>query len=303
MKVIIIGFGKMGNSHFNSFLASRRNYKIDIVDINKTVINKKNVYFHLKIPKFKEYDLAIISTGSRERLKIIKELLKYNKVKFLLLEKIVFSKSDEYYKAFKIFNKYKTKVMVNTWGQLLAKKFSKIINKEDKVYFNFINSEGNLIANLPHFLEFIKFFHSKNLKITIGQIDKMIHSKWKGYNEILGNIIVKNKYLNANILTKKGLNNRNENIIIEMSINADNFKFVLLKNSKCMVYKNNKVIQSYLFPFFAFKITEKLFYKDFINYKKGRKLFYFNNFKSNSKTSIKIINLLKNKYKRQILIT
>ena len=152
-------------------------------------------------------------------------------------------------------------------------------------------------------MEFIKFFNNKNLIINFDQVKKLVNSKWKNYKELLGTVTVKNNYLSANITTIKNSIKSNHNILVEFKINNNKFRFILFKNSKCILYKNNKIVQKYFFPFFAFKITEKLFYKDYINYKKRRKLKYYTNFRSNSETTMKIIKLLKNKYKRKIFIT
>ena len=48
---------------------------------------KNKLKFFSKIPKNQKFDLAIISTNSKERLKALKDLLNFNLVKNLILEK------------------------------------------------------------------------------------------------------------------------------------------------------------------------------------------------------------------------
>lgn len=96
-KILIIGCGKMGISHLTSFL-SKTGYKISIIDKSNVLTNlkkkykKDNILFLSKIPKNLSYDFAIISTGSIERFAVTCRLLKYNKVRKLLLEKFIFQK-------------------------------------------------------------------------------------------------------------------------------------------------------------------------------------------------------------------
>ena len=307
MKIIIIGLGKMGKSHLRSFINSKKNYEIDIVDIVNMKKDKsiptKNINFFKKIPINKKYDLAIIATSSVGKFNLVSYLLENNKVNFLLLEKITFSKIDEYQKAFKIFHKLKTKVMVNTWGQHLALKFSKIINKNKKIKYDFINSERNLIANIPHFFEFIKFFSKKNFTFNLTKIEKIIDSKWKNYDEILGLIVVKNSDFIANFSTTKDLIKNNIDILIKFKIKKSYFKFIMYDDSKCVLYENDKIIKNFFFPFFAFKTNENFFYQDYINDKKKRRLLYFNNYKSFSKTIVQLMTALNKKFKKRILIT
>lgn len=307
MKIVIIGLGKMGESHLKSFLNSKKNYEIDIVDIKKNKFNAlkgiKNISFYQNIPNKKKYDLAIIATSSVGKFKLVNYLLNNNEVSFLLLEKITFSEVDEYQKALKIFKKLKTNVMVNTWGQHLALKFLNVIGNNKKISFNFINSERNLIANIPHFFEFIKVFSNKNFTINLSNIKKKISSKWKNYDEFLGSITLKNPDLIANFSTTKDLANDKIDILIKFKIKEINFKFIIYENSQCTLYKNNKITEKYFFPFYAFKITENFFYKDYVNNKKRRELVYFNNYKSFSKTIIQLMEALNKKYKKKILIT
>ena len=138
-------------------------------------------------------------------------------------------------------------------GKTLAARIIKITgNRKNKkiIDFNFVNSEGDLIANLPHFLEFINFFYDKNLIINIDKIKKIINSKWKGYKDFLGTISIKNKHLSANIITQKNFVKGKQDILIKFNINNNDFKFILYKDSLCVFYKNKKIVKKYFFFFF-----------------------------------------------------
>ena len=114
----------MGNSHFLSFAKDKKKFEIYLLDKkfkkkiqytkNNKVINKIN-----RIPKYKKFDLVIISTCSDIRLNIMKQVIKYNQFKYLLLEKFLFSKIKEYEIASNIIKKNNLKVFVNVWGKII----------------------------------------------------------------------------------------------------------------------------------------------------------------------------------------
>ena len=85
-KILIIGFGNMGKSHFQSFLNSKKKYNLDILDLKEILKNQNKVYqkrvnFLSKFPNKKKYDLAIIATSSKVRYLVLTRLLKFNVVK------------------------------------------------------------------------------------------------------------------------------------------------------------------------------------------------------------------------------
>ena len=134
----------MGRSHLNSFLISRKNYEIDLVDINITIIKQKyftnifgkKVNYYQIIPRKKNYDLAIVATNSKERFNIIKKIVSYNKIKSLILEKFLFNNQNDYKLFDDLIIKKKLKyIHVNTWGNFIYKKFPHTLKKTFKENF------------------------------------------------------------------------------------------------------------------------------------------------------------------------
>ena len=92
MKVLIIGLGNIGKSHLKSFLLSKRKYNIYVYDkiydykyFNQKNIKKNKIELLKKFPKSKKFDLCILATNSIERYSILKKLLKYNKIKYMII--------------------------------------------------------------------------------------------------------------------------------------------------------------------------------------------------------------------------
>jgi len=268
--ILIIGLGKMGNSHLKSFSKSKNNYKIFIYDKNIANLNKiseKNVYKLVKFPRNKNYDLVIIATNSSERYQILRKLIYFNKINFIILEKFIFNKIYQYQRLDKIYKKNKLKINVNTWGGYLRNKLKYILNEKNLKKIQVFVSEGTILTSFIHYLDF--FFTEKEKKIEIVmKLKKIVKSKRKGYSEALGKIIFKIKNKKIEIETKKNL--ENAEIIL-----PNNMKIIIDKNKKIIIYKKKKIFKKINFPY-AYNFTEKNFYKNcikkknkiFLNYKK-----------------------------------
>jgi hypothetical protein len=269
-KILIIGFGNMGLSHFNSFC--RKKYIIHIVEnkfnenIKKIIKNKqfnKYIYIFKKIPSKQKYLLTISATGSIERFGLIKNFLKKNKTKFLLLEKFSFLKI----KHFEEFNKKfsnKTKTFVNSWAYILAKKMNfptKIKRFDLTCYIR----EGLLLANITHIFHLFSFLNNKSTtqKLYNNNCKIIKNVKRKLYDELKGTVEV--EHLNKNkliIKTKKKMND-----LIIFSIYAKNlsinYRLCITKNNMVHYYKSGKKIKEINFPYSS--ITSLIFLKKALN--------------------------------------
>ena len=107
--ILIVGLGSMGHSHLLSFLKHKKKYNFEICDKNFKKKFYSEIYFSTKLPKRKKYDLVIIATNSKERFKVAKKIMNFNKVKSLILEKFLFNKLSEYSSFEKIIKKNKIK--------------------------------------------------------------------------------------------------------------------------------------------------------------------------------------------------
>ena len=98
-KITIVGLGKVGLRHLEGCLKINKIKKIFAIDkerkrieLCKNFLRKKynfnKIIFSSNFNKIKS-DLAIISTNSKERLKITKQIIKKNKIKKLILEKFL----------------------------------------------------------------------------------------------------------------------------------------------------------------------------------------------------------------------
>ena len=296
MNLLIIGFGKIGKSHLKSFYLSKKKYDIFLYDINEinsaAIEKKKNLKFHIlkKFPKNLKFELCIIATNSLERFKIIKNLIKYNDIKFFIIEKYIFTKTNHYYLLKNKLYKISNRLFINLWGSILADSLKlKLRSKYPK--FQVKVKDGRLITNTIHFLDFFCFFTTRKLKNLQIYVKKIKNSKRKNYKEISGTIFAENKKGNIMITSEKNINYDS----IQIQDGVDIYEIIIAKDKSCFLYKNSQLINKVKFPF-AFIKTSEIFERFFLKKKKSK---IFSNFKSNYLISLQIIK----KLKRNILIT
>ena len=245
----------MGFAHLQSF--SKQNFEIHIVEKNKTKKIKflkkknfliKNLHFFHKIPKNNKYLLAISATQSRERYQLIKKLLISNKTKYLLLEKFCFLNLKDFRKFEEKFS-HKTKVFVNSWAYIIAKK-TKLKSKLDNFTLECKVPEGSLLSNITHMLHIFSYLNKKQ------SIKKICNSKYsitkslkrKGYDELIGEIKLKDTGHNIlRIKTKKKMLDF-MNISILQKKPKINYQILFKNNFMVYFIKNKKIINKFKFP-------------------------------------------------------
>ena len=127
----IIGSGQIGSRHLQSIARLDRDAEVYLVDPseksldlalerydqirddNKHRFPKKNILLKEIKDLPHHIDLAIVATTAHNRLKIIGSLLERRTVNFLILEKVVFQKPDDFDTAQTLFEKSRVKVWVN----------------------------------------------------------------------------------------------------------------------------------------------------------------------------------------------
>jgi len=297
--ILIIGVGPMGQSHFESFYNSKNNYNIDLCDLNiqkierkyKNQTNSQSIRFFKKIPKNNSYDLAIISTNSKERYKIIKKLLKSNIVINLIVEKFLFNKIKEYSDFESLIKKYPKikKINVNSWGNYILKKTCLKLQGGFIASYH-LRSKG-LATNLIHISDlYSTLIKDKDFEILFENLSKL-KSKRHGYHEISGRVILK---------SNKGLlkiidNSKSKYHVFKLRDKKNNYTLQINNQKKCYFFKNKKLIKTFDFPM-ARIFTESFFRKSLIhNTLKDRKS---NNYKRLSFLSKKILSSIKYRFKR-----
>ena len=262
--ILIVGTGSMGVAHMYAFKKSKDKQIIYLLDkkekiklikkIYKFNIHKKIIYL-TKIPKRKVFDFVIVSTDSKNRFNVTKNILKYNKIKFLLLEKFIFLKNVHYKIISEYIKKKKIKCYINSWGFFLAKKLSNQYYKNKKISVQVFCDPNNYLTNLIHYvLFFYKLKNDKEINFSEFIIKKKIKSKFKYYPNIAGFCkIISSDGSSMIVKTLEGDINK---IIFIIYLFKKRINITINEKNK-IILKNKKITKIYNFPL-ARNFTKKI---------------------------------------------
>lgn len=254
VNILIIGCGKMGKSHIKSFI-SKKNVNLFLYDKNQDQLIEYKKYKNIKILKTLrltiKINFCIISTNSKERFKVFKNLAIQKKVDIFLLEKFMFLKKNNYLYAQKkcdLKNIYN-----NVWGKFMyeqVKKYNLMQFNDVKIFIN----KGHLLTNLIHFMNFFSYYQrfKKVSKFQLKPIKNHNHDEFKG------NIVL--DYTNQRVLIRTKKITNNFEILFYSKDKKKVFKIILKNNLKLYFYLNHKLLKVTKFPlasFFSYKIFKK----------------------------------------------
>lgn len=209
LNLAIIGAGQIGSRHLQGIKKSINCFNIHIVDIDSNSLNiakrrfdqatgndNHNLFFYKSFVDIPNYlDLVIIATTASVRSKILIELLKYAKIKFLILEKVVFQIESDFPKIISILERENIKAWVNCSRRL----FSSYKNLKNEIFGEKLDivvrgSEWGLACNAIHYIDLLAFLSGEgSVEIDISKLNKKNYdSKRKKFHEIKGKLSVKN---------------------------------------------------------------------------------------------------------------
>ena len=269
--ILIIGLGSIGTRYVEAIYKNNffnEIYFFDKEKISKKITkkNKKNlkIYFLDNLKKLPStIDMLILSTTSKDRLKILKNILINTKIKFAIIEKVLGQSLEQLDEFEKIGRNHKN-FYVNTLKKnedifvFLRKKIKNLILK--KIYLKGYN--WNLCCNAIHYIDLFENIVNQKVKtMEFAKEGKWFKSKRKGYLECNGKLTMffKKKiysYLECSKKNKKNILflefNKNKKILIDLdkniyAINNKEKKFeetylskmmpLIIKNT--LAFKNN----------------------------------------------------------------
>lgn len=201
MNIAIIGCGNIGFRHFQSILKLKKNYQLFLVDDSSTALNKckkycsndqnkkQSIFFLDNIRKVSSnLDVIIIATSSFPRRRIIEEVFKDQKPKYIILEKFLFPKIEDYEFCNDLFKSNKTKVWVNQWMSDEFSEINQYFPSNKNLNFSINGKNWGLCSNSVHFID---WFHSmigrEKLEIDYINLNNEIsESRREDYHELLG---------------------------------------------------------------------------------------------------------------------
>lgn len=207
IKVILIGAGQLGSRHLQSIKSVAAVEEIWIVDpsLESLTIAKERyesiksaseikVRFETSLPTDCDFDFAIIATGSAVRAKVTKDLVEKNNVRFILFEKILFSKEAEYDVTEKLLESKSIKSWVNcTMRQMPIYRNIKTDVKQSPFNLTVTGSKFGLMTNAIHYLDYACWLaESTDFVLDTTSLNKdPIPSKRNGYFEYEGTLLAR----------------------------------------------------------------------------------------------------------------
>jgi len=209
MKTIyIIGAGQIGSRHLQALKKIKTPLNIIVVDPSQSSLaTAKQRYNEFKAPdsrhivQYKGFldnidkiiDIVIVATSSNVRREIIEIILERAKVKYLILEKLLFQKYEDYRKVEQLFRKCKAKAWVNCSMRTIPF-YAKLNRQFDKCQFQYIVSGSGfgLVTTAIHYIDHISYLtNCYDFDVDTSSLQKkLVLSKRKGFFELYGTIRV-----------------------------------------------------------------------------------------------------------------
>lgn len=215
--IAIIGAGQLGSRHLQSLARlSSTEFNVFVVDLSEeSLAVAKQRYEEVRtetsplvsylsdwqaLPK--EFFLAIIATGSLPRRSLTERLLAHAKVSFLLLEKFLFPKIEDYKAIGLLLQRQDVQAYVNTPRRMVPfySKLKTVL--EGPIHMEVSGTNWGLGCNAIHFLDLFVFLcNSHELEVISNLNSGVIESKRTGYIEFTGSLVIRDELKNTLILS------------------------------------------------------------------------------------------------------
>lgn len=215
----LIGVGGIGFRHFQGLLCSKSVDTIFVVDLNpsaiarceeeiKVVRSHADVCFLHDIALLPRYlDILIIATSSRPRLSILQKLSERVSAGVMIVEKLVFSRPNDYTPGLDFINGIAVKSYVNCPLRIQSgfKSIKEALNDQS---FEFVVSgeSWGLACNGLHYIDLFAFLSDQwDFKYDSSEVivERFFESKRMGYLEFHG--VIKNRSGNSRLELLSGM--------------------------------------------------------------------------------------------------
>lgn len=205
-KIYIIGAGQLGSRHLQALKNVRLPLAITVIDPSAdslTVARQRyeavttgqytpQIEYTQQMPRADDQiDLAIVATNANIRKEVITETLQKNRVKHMILEKLLFQKTADFQEIDKLLAMKGTNAWVNCSMRVMP--FYRAARQEiagNKILYQVSGSQYGLVTNAIHYLDHIAYLTgSLDYDIDTALLDfPPIPSKRKGFLELNGTL-------------------------------------------------------------------------------------------------------------------
>lgn len=204
--IVVIGAGQLGSRHIQSIKSTRHQCKLYVVDSVRESLEKtkaifestqvesqiQEVYYCENSNSLPEViDFLLISTGSRPRAAIFKDIACRYQIKNVVFEKVLFQKESDYHEVAAILKNKGIKSWVNCPRRMYdGYKALQPLFKGKTVNMTVNGGLWGMGCNSIHFLDVYSFLTgSTNYTLSTDGVDHdIIDSKRAGYKEFTGTL-------------------------------------------------------------------------------------------------------------------
>lgn len=205
IKIAIIGAGQLGSRHLQALNLVQTNLDITVIDPNQESLNTAKSRFEASVGQVKHqityqshFDIAddlfiaIVASTSSTRRQIIESLLAQTKLSHLILEKLLFTRFQDYCDVETLLAKTQSKVWVNCCMRMMPF-YNQLVERfsNTAIQYRVSGSQYGLITNAIHYLDHVaQLTGSNDYQINTAYLDKqIIPSKRPGFYEVTGTLI------------------------------------------------------------------------------------------------------------------
>lgn len=207
-KIILVGCGNIGSRHLQAITKLKGNYTIEIVEPNDKAVelaksrlneveyndnSKKHIWIKSISDCSRNSDLVIIATNSKDRIKIVNELIRYEQKRFII-EKMICQSNNEYDELLKIMEKFSAKGWVNTNRRYFTgyQKIKESFNDSKFLHLSVFAGDSGLGTSAIHYLDLFSWLiNDYQIKLNGEFLVKKIFENKRGsdYKEFHGTLI------------------------------------------------------------------------------------------------------------------
>lgn len=205
-KILIIGAGQLGSRHLQALNLVNQPLQIEVIDNNEASLktaqarfeatiekNTHEIKYSNKIDVKEAVDIAIIASTSESRRAIIESLLTSTSVNHLVLEKLLFTKRQDYFDISELLASKQMNTWVNCPMRVMPFYGNLSQFNEGPIQYRVSGSQYGLVTNAIHYLDHVaQMTNDNNFSLNLEYLDKeVIASKRAGYYELTGTLIAK----------------------------------------------------------------------------------------------------------------
>lgn len=206
--IALIGAGNIGRRHLQALALLEREVLIQVVDPQPTCLqlardawnslhssdkNNLKIEFLSSSKQLKDtIDVAIVATNADVRRAVIEDLLNQKRVRYVILEKVLFQAIEDYEKVGTLLREKQVQAWVNCPRRMFPfyQQLKTLLTDTNNIDFYVSGAKWGLGCNGVHFLDLFAYLTGQSkLELTADLLDEAIQqSKRPGFIEVTGSL-------------------------------------------------------------------------------------------------------------------